>query len=231
MSANSGEIAAALGTVVAAVIGGAFVLAAALIAWRSVQAQIGAQQRAEKSKQQATLDNLRTALTAELLAFSSTIVQATSSWNSRARKNSGEAPTAWPTLMRPRVYEALLPEIGLLDGFVASAVISFYASVLDLNELSTESLQGRTSAGENTGSIAIRFQTMANYLADALDGLNSDRQFSVMIRDIHRLVQPDGSPIGTFTPPKSLQELLRKIGGSWLEHVVRQAQRGANNGR
>jgi hypothetical protein len=52
MGSSAGEIAGALSSVVAAVIGGGFVLAAALIAWKSVQMQIGAQERVEARKQE-----------------------------------------------------------------------------------------------------------------------------------------------------------------------------------
>ena len=53
MSSTAGEIASALSTVVASIIGGGFILGAALIAWGSVQMQIGAQERTEGRKQEA----------------------------------------------------------------------------------------------------------------------------------------------------------------------------------
>jgi len=157
MSSTAGEIASALGTVVASVIGGGFLVGAAVLAWRSVQMQIGAQEHANKQRQEHTSRTLKTALTAELLAFSSSLIDATSACNLRAHENAQGVPTVWPTLMKPRVYDALLPQIGLLDGWVASAIISFYGSLLDLNELSAEAMNGRPTMGENFGTIAKRF--------------------------------------------------------------------------
>jgi hypothetical protein len=63
--------------------------------------------------------------------------------------------------MQPRVYNALLPQIGLLDGWIGSAVISFYTQVLDLNELSAEAMRERPTSAENNGTLAKRFQAMA----------------------------------------------------------------------
>lgn len=221
MTSTSGEIASALSTVVASFIGGSFILAAALIAWRSVQMQIGAQARAEGRKQEANSLTFRTAVTAELLAFSASIIEATSVWNLRAHQDSAAIPSVWPTLMRPRVYEALLPQIGLLDGWVAAAVISFYGQVLDLNELSAEAMRERPTSAENNSTIAKRFQTMAKYLADSLDGLNSDRQFPMTRADVHMLREPNGTMIGYSPRPKSLQEVLYTLAGDSLHYVRR----------
>jgi hypothetical protein len=143
MSSTFGEIANAFGTIIASIIGGAFIMGAAVLAWRSVQMQIGSQERADTRKQEQTSRTLKTALTAELLAFSSSLIDAASAWNLRAHQNASGVPTIWPTFIKPRVYDALLPEIGRLDGWVASAVISFYGNLLDLNELSAEAMNGR----------------------------------------------------------------------------------------
>jgi len=123
--------------------------------------------------------------------------------------------------MRPRVYEALLPQIGLLDGWVAAAVISFYGQVLDLNELSAEAMRERPTSAENNSTIAKRFQTMAKYLADSLDGLNSDRQFPMTRADVHMLREPNGTMIGYSPRPKSLQEVLYTLAGDSLHYVRR----------
>ena len=74
MGANASEIVSALGTIVAALVGGAFVLAAAWLAWKSVQARIDAQGSADRRKFQL-------AITAELLVFSSSVIRAASNWD------------------------------------------------------------------------------------------------------------------------------------------------------
>jgi hypothetical protein len=230
MSSTAGEIATALSTVIAAIIGGGFVMGAALLAWRSVQMQIGAQDRTEKQKQEQISRTLKTALTAELLAFSSSLIDATSIWNLRARENSQGVPTDWPTLMKPRVYDALLPETGLLDGWVAAAIISFYGSLFDLNEMSVEAMNGRQTKGENFGTIARRFQSMARYLADSLDGLNDDHQFPITRQDVTALRLPNGQNINYMFKPKTLQSLLYTLAGDELVYFRRQQEREAAKG-
>jgi hypothetical protein len=215
MSSTTGDIASALGTVVASVIGGGFVMTAALVAWKSVQMQIGAQAAAEERKQEATKQLLKTALTAELLAYSSHIIEATSVWNQRAQ-NVARPLTEFPTLMRPRVYDAVLPHLGLLDGWAATAVISFYGYLLDLNDLSSEAMQGRLTLQETSERMAKRFQSMAKYLADSLDGLNTDRQFPITVPDVTALHLPDGQRINLALRPRSVQHLLYALAGDDL---------------
>ena len=190
--------------------------------------QIGAQQRADERKQEHSLRTLKTALTAELLAFSTSLIDAASAWILRARENAALVPTVWPTLMRPRVYDALLPQIGLLDGWVASAIISFYGNLLDLNELSAEAMSGRPTTGENVGTLAKRFQTMAKYLADSLDGLNADHQFPITRPDVTALRLPDGQTINYVTRPRSLQQLLYALAGDDLGYYRRLRDREAD---
>src|ERR1700682_93066 len=183
MGSQSGEIAIALATIIGAIITGSFVLAAAWVAWKTVQAGIDAQENADRKK-------FKLALTAELLVFLSTVIPAASTWNNLALQNAAAAPRTWPTLNRPRVFETLVSSIGLVDGPTAAALISFYGNVLDLNELSQEAMQGRLSVGETVGKIAGRFQTMAVYLADSLDGLNPVRAFPIVGHDLTTLVTP-----------------------------------------
>jgi hypothetical protein len=209
MDLRSGEVATALATIIAAVIGGAFVLAAALIAWRSVQARIDAEEHAERHAFQL-------AITAELLVFSGPVIRGASNWNQNAHQDPASRPASWPMLPQPRVYDALVSRIGLIEGWVASAVISFYGSLLDLNDLSREEMQDRPTPGENIGTIAERFQSMAMSLADSLDGLNPNRQFPVMGHDLTILIRPDGTTVAdtALPPPTSLQALLRALGRS-----------------
>jgi hypothetical protein len=210
MGSHSGEIAIALATVLGAIITGCFVLAAAWLAWKSVQAGIDAQENADRKK-------FKLAVTAELLTFSTSIIKAASDWNARAHQNAAAipaSPAGWPVLTRPHVYETLVSLIGLIEGWAASAVIGFYGNVLDLNELSKEAMQGRPTVGTNAGTIAGRFQTMAVYLADSLDGLNSDRAFPIIGHDLTALVTPNAATVAaTGQAPTSLQELLRVLGG------------------
>jgi hypothetical protein len=207
MGSHSGEIATALATILGAIITGCFVLAAAWLAWKSVQAGIDAQEGADRRKFQL-------AVTAELLVFSEQIIRAASIWNTPARQNPVALPAFWPTLIRPHVYETLVSSIGLVEGWVASSVIAFYGNVLDLNELSAEAMRGRPTVGENVGTIAQRFQRMAINLAAALDGLNSNRVFPIVGHDLTALVTPNGTTVAaTGQAPTSLQELLRALGG------------------
>ena len=191
MGSSAGDIARALAPVVASIIGGGFVLTAALIAWKSVQAKINAEQHADQEKFQL-------AITAELLVFSSTVMKAASDWNQRAHQTPAAGipqRSGWPKLNHPHLYLALVSHIGLIEGWAASAVISFYGNVLDLNEMSTEAMQDRPTIGENIGTIARRFQTMAMYLADALDGLNANRVFPIVGHDPSTLIAPNGAPV------------------------------------
>jgi len=74
---------------------------------------------------------------------------------------------------------------------------------------------GPRTLGENTGRIARRLQRMALNMAQALDGLNSDKPFPLPEElNLNQLFAPDGSIIGNDTsPPNSLQALLSRLGG------------------
>lgn len=198
----------ALATVIGAIITGGFVLAGAVIAWRSVQKKVDAQQNADR-------DKFKLAVTAELLVFSEQIPNAASTWNALARQNPAAPPPSWPVLIHPHVYLTLMSSIGLIEGWVASSLVAFYGNVLDLNELSAEAMRGRPTAATNVGTIAGRFQRMAVNMAAALDGLNSDRNFPIMGHDLTVLITPNGTTVAaTGQAPTSLQELLRVLGGA-----------------
>jgi hypothetical protein len=221
MGAHSGEFAIALATVLGAIFTGCFVLGGAWFAWKSVQAGINEKDNADREK-------FRRAVTAELLNFSVSIVKMASEWNARACANAAAVPTGpagWPVLTRPHVYEALVPTIGLIEGWPAAAVISFYGNVLDINELSKEAMQGRATVGINVGKIAERFQAMAFYLAESLDGLNPDEAFSIgNHNNLTRLVTPSGATVAaTGQEPATLQELLRVLGGRPVRNGSRAA--------
>ena len=181
-----------------------------MIAWKSVQAKINAEQHVDKLKFQL-------AITAELVVFQSPLIKATSIFNQRAHENStAEIPqrAGWPKLPHPHAYLALVSHIGLLEGPTASAVIAFYGNLLDLNEMSTEAMQDRPTIGENIGTIAKRFQDMAMCLAASLDGLNSNRPFPIVGHDPATLIAPNGATVASAErAPTSLQELLRTISG------------------
>jgi hypothetical protein len=209
MGSDAGEIARALAIIVGACITGGFVLTAALIAWRGVQKKIDAEEQAERRKFQL-------AVTAELLTFSGAVIRAASEWNERARQDPAAVPQRWPKLSRPHVYEALVDRIGLLDGWVASAVIGFYGNVLDLNELSKEAMLGRPTADANQGTIAKRYQAMASHLAFALDGLRPNQPFPLTAEhNLMALFTPNRVTVGSIRPaPTSLQGLLRVLAGT-----------------
>jgi hypothetical protein len=161
------------------------------------------------------LDAFKPALTAELLVLSDPVLKGASTWNARAHRQANEVPSpeGWPVLPPAVVYEALVSKIGLLEGPVATAVIAFYGSLLDLRVMSTEAMHGRTTLEVNNGEFARRFQVMANYLADALDGLNEERPFRHLF-DTRSLVTPSGVRASSIEPlPTTLQALLRALGG------------------
>ena len=207
MGSNSVEVARALAPIVTALTAGGFALASAWIAWKGIEQKI-------RQERDASRENFCLAVTAELIAFSTIVVRATSEWNGRARATPNQVPREWPTLNQPRVYEALIDRVGLVDGWAASAVIGFYGNVLDLNELSTEAMNDRPTHGANYATIAERFQAMACHLADALDGLNADRRFPIARQDLPGLITPNGVTVANSTPtPTHLQDLLRVLGG------------------
>jgi hypothetical protein len=82
-------------------------------------------------------------------------------------------------------------------------------------------MRQRPTTAENYGTLARRFQTMGKYLADSLDGLNSDRQFPILRQDIGSLRVPDGSTIGYFIVPRTLQELLYTLAGEGAQYRAR----------
>ena len=211
MASKAGEIAAALATV----IGGGFVLAAAVVAWKGVQDQIVFQRSIDTEKRHRARRELENALTAELMVFARSIIDATSFWNLRAYKNPKETPQYPPKLVQPRVYAAAISQIGLLDeGWPAMAVITFFGNVLELNEIVSEALRGRPTTRQDNATIAKRFQMMALNLEQALDGLNADRKFPLREVDLGRLITPTGSKVGMIEPPpKNLQSLLAVLGG------------------
>jgi len=202
------QIVGPLATIAGAIITSTALLVAALFAWRSVQERIDAERREDRNRFQA-------AVTAELVTLSDPVIRATSNWNARAREAPNEVPPRerWPVLPRPGVYEALVSRIGSLEGWIASAVIAFYGEVLDLREMSSEAMQGRPTFDVNASTLAKRFRDMALNLAYALDGLTENRPFLHQF-DTRTLFLPSGERVATLDPlPRTLQELLRAIGG------------------
>jgi hypothetical protein len=79
--------------------------------------------------------------------------------------------------------------------------------------MSTEAMHGRITLGVNNAEFAKRFQVMAKYLADALDGLNEERHF-LHRYDTRLLVTPSGQRASSIEPlPTTLQALLRALSG------------------
>jgi hypothetical protein len=192
------QVLTALTGIVGVIVGGGFTLLAS-----SVTAN--RQERAERRK-------FEQAVTAELLVFLSPVIRAVSDWNGRARQSPTAALTRWPTLPRPRAYDALVSSIGLVEGWAAAAVIAFYGNVLDLNDMAAEGMQGRITLDVNVGTIAQRFRDIANNLADALDGLNRGRAFRIVGHDLTALAMPSGPTVASAErPPANLQALLRAL--------------------
>ena len=199
------------------IIAGSFAIIAAFIAWRGVQRQIAAQLEIEKIRERHERRIVETGLTAELVCYSRSLIEATSSWNSRSRQNPAAPIDKWPVFMRPQVYAAVLGRIGILEeGWPASAVISFYGNILEINEMAAENISGPHTTGENAEKVARRMRKMSANLAQALDGLNSQKQF-VLTEEVilDKLEAPDGTIIGNMAnKPKSIQSLLLALGGT-----------------
>ena len=69
--------------------------------------------------------------------------------------------------------------------------------------------------------IAVRLQTMAASLAQALDGLNDCRKFSIPPGiEVPMLNDPYGS-VGVVSVPDNSQDLLSRLAGPAVEHLPR----------
>ena len=203
----------------ATLVSGLIVLIAAIIAWLAVRREIAAQGKIEANRLIHERRVLETGLTAELLMFSNSVVEATSQWNVRALQSPRAPVDAWPIFVAPHIYLAQLAKIGLLsEGWPAAATITFFGILIDLNELASEPISGPSTVGEDVGRVANRLQVMALNLAQALDGLNADRQFPISPTiNLDRLRAPDGAAIGDDIPsPASLQALLIRLGSQPL---------------
>src|SRR5438105_3221251 len=110
---------------IATIFAGSFVVIAAAIAWTGAQKQIRSQISIESDKRRHEREALETALAAELLVCSRSIIEACSLWNSRAHSNPSAPANPWPVFTHPRVYEATVEKIGLLaEGWPAAALIT-----------------------------------------------------------------------------------------------------------
>ena len=101
MGSKSGEVAAALATVIS----GSFVVGAATIAWRSIRQQIASQENIEIARKKTETETLESGFTSELLVYSSGVIQAASIWNQRALRNPQEQVVSnWPVFQDPLYY-------------------------------------------------------------------------------------------------------------------------------
>jgi hypothetical protein len=206
-----GSISEGLATLLA----GVLAVLAAGIAWLGIQHQISAQNKAEERRLLREKQNLQRVLTADLLNYSASILQAVSFWNQRARNTPNAHINPFPVFVRPRVYESVVANLGLLDeGWPAAAVITFYGNLYELNEIADEPAGGARTTNVDVAAFALRIRTMALSLSEALDGLNEDKKFPIpSTADLTAMVLPDGSsPASASGVPKNLQELLNQMG-------------------
>src|SRR5260221_548104 len=90
--------------------------------------------------------------------------------------------------------------LAVVAGFAAAAVITFYANMADLDEISRESMSGPKMAGVTVEYITIRLRLMAANLAEALDGLNADQQRPIPDElDLSEFVAADGALMSDVT--------------------------------
>jgi hypothetical protein len=207
---------------IATLITGCLAIAAAVLAWFGIRAQISSNERIEAIRATAELKALETAFTAELLCFATSLIESTNMWNRRLLIPSTSTVravvpvSAWPRFPEPKVYEALIGKIGLLSkGWPAGAIVGFYTNLLELNAMSTEAVNGQLTVNQNALTIAARIRLMALNLAQALDGLNNDRGFPIPQEIVlHDLQNPRGVPVDQVaTPPATIQQLLECLGG------------------
>jgi hypothetical protein len=214
---------ATLLTAGATLFAGVFVIVGAIIAWRSVQRQIRSAENIEAMRREHEIRAVESSLTAELLVYTTAVIQATSTWNLRAAQpNSFPSKwevTDWPVFTDPLCYRANIGKIGIIrEQWVSAALIGFYANLLELNDQSREAVAGRPTNYVTSQNIANRLQLMAANLAHALDGLNEDRKFNIQ-PDIKLpiLNAPDGQAFMQLPEmPKNIQEVLFALAGEPL---------------
>lgn len=196
----------------ATLLGSVLILVSAYFAWRSVQTQIAHERSLEEQRRADRATELRAALGAEMLTYSGPVLALTSSANRRLL--DVRAPVPWPRFHRPRVYEAIVGQIGVLGiGWRATTVVEFYAKLLEFDDIASESNAGITS-NESEETVGKRLRAMCLYLADALDGL-LEREFPVLVDpSLAALTAPSGQRLtDVVPPPKTLYEELRLMGG------------------
>lgn len=149
--------------------------------------------------------------------YSRGVIEAASIYNRRAHASPNEPVIAqWPVLQDPLYYRTNIGKIGLLrEPWLPMALIGFYANLLELNEQAKETLAGRPTVNVTNRSVAARLQIMASNLAQALDGLNNDRQFPIQPEiQLDRLFMPDAQALSLANPvPASLQDVLLRLAG------------------
>jgi hypothetical protein len=223
---------------IATVCAGILAIAAAFIAWHGVRRQILAENAREKDRQvnersQETdrqnhvsaleqdrrdheISALKTGLRAELMVFTGPAIEALSIFNQRTLRNPKAAPDSWPLFLEPKVYNAVVGRIGLItEGWPAAAIITFYANIADLDQMSREPMSGPKTRDVTNEKIAARLRLMAFNLAAAYDGLLSDRPQGIpQDLDFSKLVAADGTVMANVElNPPSLQSLLRRMAG------------------
>jgi hypothetical protein len=163
------------------VLAGTAAILGAIVAWRSVQTQIKSAEKIEKLRYDKEVTALELGFTAEFMVYSRSIIEAASIWNRRAVYTPNQpAATNLPLFVEPLYFPANVGTIGRLrQPWVGGAIIGFYSNLRELDEQTKEELAGRPTVNVTCKSIAQRMQLMASNLAQALDGLNDDRKFSV----------------------------------------------------
>lgn len=96
----------------ATLLAGAFVIVAAIVAWRSVQQQIQAADQLERARAASEASTLQAGFTAEMLVFSTAVIEAASLWNQRGRNEPNRTvTTGWPLFRDPLFYRARYPQM------------------------------------------------------------------------------------------------------------------------
>jgi hypothetical protein len=206
--------ATALGAI-ATLLAGLFVIVGAIVAWFSVQRQIRAAEGLERQRVASEMSTLKSGFIADMLVYSTGIIESLSQWNQRSFIDSGKVEKALPVFPNPLFYRANITKIGALSPlWVGAAIIGFYANLLELDEQSRESIAGRPTANMTNESIAKRLRKMAANLSQALDGLSGDREFPLVEMHLDEMFMPDGRPVSTLAnAPTTLQNALMRLAG------------------
>ncbi len=201
----------------ATLLAGSGALVAGTLAWLGIRDQIGAQAKSEARRAEQEREELKSALTSELIVFSAALVIATSNWNAVAHSQPNANIPAFPLFPDPLVYRATVKMLGKLGmSWPVLSIITFYGNLLDMNDMSREHSAGRPTLGQTPSVVARKLGIMCSNLAEAISGLNEEREYPISPElSWPTLVVPGGQQLQTqpLPHPRTLQGVLFRLAG------------------